>query len=109
MLIKMPTWSRSKAVIIHEIAHHCADEAYGVSDVAAHGWQFAATFLELATHELGAESGDALKKSFKEHRVRYRAPRQRKPLTPEQRAVLVERMAAARDAKAHRAWAAKIG
>ena len=98
-VIKMPLWSRSKSIIIHEIAHHCSDEAHGLRDVAAHGWQFAGTLLELVTHEMGAEIGSELKESYKEGKVRYKAPRQRKPLTPQQRDVLVQRMATARLAK----------
>jgi hypothetical protein len=99
-VIKMPLWSRSKAVIIHEIAHHCSDEAHGTRDVAAHGWQFAATLLELVTHEMGADIGTELKASYKAKKVRHKAPRQRAPITDEQRAVLIERMAVARAARA---------
>ncbi len=102
LVIKMPVWSRSRAIVLHEISHHCADEVHGITDVAAHGWQFAATLLELVAHEMGAMWGDELKKSYKARKVRYKAPRSRKPLTEEQRAVLVERLARARAVSAER-------
>lgn len=98
-LIRMPAWSRSKAVILHEVAHHCTDEAHGLRDVAAHGWQFAGTLLELVTHEMDDVYGMHLKDRYKAEKVRFKAPRRRKPLTEEQRAVLVQRMAIARAAK----------
>ena len=101
MAIKMPTWSRSEPVILHEIAHHCADEIHG-SNAPGHGWGFTSTFLELITHEMGPDVGDELKQSFKEHNVRFRAPRAKRKLTEEQREVLRERMAVARAAKAAR-------
>jgi len=99
-IIKMPRWSRSKSVVLHEVAHHCADEAHGVRDVAAHGWQFAATLLELVTHEMGVEAGKGLKESYKAKKVRHKAPRKRRPLTEAEKAVLRDRMAVARAAKA---------
>lgn len=107
-IIKMPRWSRSQAVVLHEIAHHCTDEAHGVRDVAAHGWQFAATLLELVTHEMGAEAGQDLRASYKAKNVRHKAPRKRKPLTDEQRAVLRERMAVARAAKAAKVHSVEV-
>lgn len=97
--IKMPLWSRQPAVLMHEIAHHCADETYGIRDVAAHGWQFAETMLVLTRHVMGDEVHATLKASYKEHKVRFKKPRKRTPLTPEQRVAAAERLAKAREAK----------
>jgi putative metallohydrolase (TIGR04338 family) len=100
-IIKMPLWSRSEAVILHEVAHHCTDEGYGTAmDIPWHGWQFASTLHELVAHKMGKEIGDDLKKSFRECKVKFRAPRKKRPLTDVEKEVLRERMAVARAAKA---------
>jgi len=100
LIIRMPMWSRSEAVILHEVAHHCSDEAHGTMGVAAHGWQFASTLHELVAHKMGKEKGDALKKSFRENKVKFRAPRKSRPLTEAEKDVLRQRMVVARAAKA---------
>jgi hypothetical protein len=45
---------------------------------------------------MGREAHDALKVSFKAKKVRFTKPRERKPLTPEQREALAARLAEAR-------------
>lgn len=92
-------WARCEPVILHELAHHIVTDTYG-EYVAWHGWQFAETFLALVKHHMGAEAADALKAAYKEHNVKFRKPRKRKPLTEEQKEVLRKRLAVARAAKA---------
>lgn len=98
--ISMPKWSRSKGVIIHELAHLVTPLA-----APSHGWEFCANYLELVRHFLGQADHDALKEAFDKRKVKYRKPRQRAPLTDEQKAVLVGRLALARAAKEQNAAA----
>lgn len=56
---------------------------------AAHGWQYAAIYLDLVHFCMGKEAADALKAAFKDHKVRFRPKRQR-TVTPQQ----IERLAA---------------
>jgi putative metallohydrolase (TIGR04338 family) len=93
-IITLARFGRNPAVLCHELAHIL--ERRG----AAHGWEFAETYLWLVKRAMGKEAHDKLKASFKKHKVRYTKPRTRKPLTPEQKAAAVERLAAARAAKA---------
>lgn len=99
--ISIPLWARNELIVIHEVAHIVTNRHYGDkrSGVAGHGWQFCAVFLDLVRFIMGKEAHDALKASFKEHKVRFTAPRKKKWLTPEQKAALAERLAAARAAK----------
>lgn len=97
--ISIPLWARNEAVVIHEIAHIIAHRTYGQYRIAGHGWEFCSVFLDLVRFIMKREAHDALKKSFKEHRVKFTKPKKRKPLTPEQKAVLVERMKNAREAR----------
>jgi len=92
-IIRLGVWGRQPVVVLHEVAHHIA----GLSH--AHDWKFAAVFLDLVRHFMGAEAGDTLKAEYKAQRVRYRQPVKR-PITPERRAALVEQLARARAAKA---------
>lgn len=98
--ISLPKWSRSKGIIIHEITHLVVPVS-----VASHGWEFCSEYLAIVKHFLGQGDHDALKAAFDKRKVRYRKPRQRAPLTDEQKAVLVERLAIARAAKEQRAAA----
>lgn len=97
--IQLPRWARKRWVIIHEVAHNVTKAKHGES-IAAHGWQFAGIYLTLVTHYLGKEDGDRLKVAFKKHKVRFTPPRTRAPLSEEQKAIQVERLAAARAARA---------
>lgn len=97
--IGIPLWARNEAIVLHEVAH-VINYRHSDTDVAGHGWEFCAVFLDLVRFIMGREAHDALKQSFKDHKVRFTKPRTRKPLTPEQRAVLAARLAAARAAKA---------
>lgn len=93
--ISLGVWGRTHHyVLLHEAAHLIAPHA------VKHGWEFCAINLWLWRQVRGVEAAKTLEASFKLHRVKYRKPRPKRELTPEQRAVLVERLAAARAAKA---------
>lgn len=97
--ITMPLWSRNEAIVLHELAHSMCARLHGPR-VAAHGWQYCDIYLRLVLYGMGREAHDTLKAAFKANRVRFRAPRQRAPLTPERRAELVARLAAHREGRA---------
>lgn len=87
-------WARTDAVLLHEIAHVLAYDRYGV---CSHGWQFAATFLDLVRNVMGKEAADALKKGYRHCGVKFREPRKRKPMDPAKKAAQAERLAKARE------------
>lgn len=95
--ISMPVWSRKKWVVLHELAHVISrrTDCY----IAGHGWEYAACYLLLVRYVLGVDAHDRLKAEFKAHRVRFREPRKRAPLSPERRAALVATLAAAREVR----------
>ncbi len=100
--ITLPLWARSEAVLLHEVAHIAnvrkAQTFFFTEDRAAHGWEFAAIEVELVHHMMGKDAADALKKSFREHKVRYKKP-QKRNLSPEQRQACRERLEVARAAR----------
>lgn len=98
--ISIPLWARSDLIVIHELAHIVAHRHYRGSSIASHGWQFCAIYLDLVRFIMGREAHDALKASFKAHKVRFTQPRTRAPMSPERKAELAARLAAARAAKA---------
>lgn len=109
VFLKQGTWSNGGAtritlsssqglrdwVVVHELAHTIHFRVQG-RDEAGHGWQFCAIYLKLVLYFLGREAHDALKVAFKANKVRFRAPRKGKPLTPEQKQALALRLWAAR-------------
>lgn len=99
--IIMPKWSRSKWVVLHELAHTISMRVYGFG-IAGHGWEYCSVYLSLVRYALGVEAHDLLKAQFKTHRVKFRAPRKRREISVEQRVALIERMAIARAAKVAR-------
>lgn len=92
--VVLGTTCRNKVVLLHELAHHFAGLHHG------HDWKFASVYLDLVKHFLGADAHSILKSGFDAKKVKYHKPRKKKPLTEEQRAAAVERMAKARAAKA---------
>ena len=93
--ISLGVWARrTHYVILHEAVH-----VYVGANVW-HGWEFCAAELWLWRQVYGAEAAEILEASFREHRVRYRKPRDRKSLTAEQRRALTDRLALAREARA---------
>ncbi len=57
-VIKMPKWSRTKLIILHEVAHAITTEPPG------HGRQFARIYLDLVTRFLGVDAGRQLKVAY---------------------------------------------
>lgn len=94
--IDMPRWSRKSNVVLHELAHVITIREFG-SWTAGHGWQYCSVFLRMTLLFMGREAHDDLKASFKQHRVRFTAPRKRRPMDPERKAELVARLAAYRE------------
>jgi putative metallohydrolase (TIGR04338 family) len=63
--VALPRWGRSERVILHELAHH-ATPRY----CAAHGPEYARTFLDLVRHFMGREVAQQLEEAFESHRVK---------------------------------------
>ncbi len=97
--IAIPLWARNSHIVLHELAHIVSKRKFG-SWIAGHGWEYCETYLTLTLYVLGREAHDALKASFKANKVKFRKPRQGKPLTPERRAQLTATLATARAARA---------
>lgn len=97
--IGLGVWARQEFIVLHEVAHHL------VGLRQHHGWQFCACLLFLTRRYLGAEAHAALEAAYKAGRIRYRAPRQGRTLTPEQREAAIARLAAARPASTNAAVA----
>lgn len=95
--INIPKWGRCKWIVCHELAHTIAERTH--RNIAGHGWQYCETYLLVVRYVLGVDAHDLLKRSFRAHRVKFRKPTKRKPLTDEQRAALVARVAKAREAR----------
>ena len=93
--ITMPLWSRNEAIVLHELAHTICQREHNNS--TGHGWEYCAIYLTLVLHAMGRDAHDVLKAAFKENRVRYTAPRKRKPVDPARKAELVARLAAYRE------------
>lgn len=100
--IIMPVWSRRDYIVLHELSHTIIERRYARSP-AWHGWEFCAVYLKLVRSVMGVAAHDALRASFKKHGVRYKPKRKGKPLSPEAKAALVERLTKAREAKLQRA------
>ena len=62
--IKLGTWARNEAVILHELAH-C------LTPNNKHGAEFAGVFLFLVKNAFGADIAKQLRESYKTHRVKY--------------------------------------
>jgi len=80
--MSLPLFARNDWYALHELAHTVAmRERPQGRDLTwqAHGWQFASTYLRLVLLFMGREAHDALKASFKLHRVRTRPKRQPTP------------------------------
>lgn len=92
--IVLAAFGHNDWITIHEVAH-----GYTVAD-PGHGWLFCYVYLDLVRKFMGKEAHDALKASFKKRKVAHTVPRKKREMTPEQKQVLVDRMAKARAAKA---------
>jgi putative metallohydrolase (TIGR04338 family) len=67
--IRLPRSMRSRWVILHELAHviHWEDRP----EVAAHGREFAKTYLALVGRFLSVEDARGLRNSMREHRAKF--------------------------------------
>ena len=68
-VILLPRWSRRERVILHELAHLATPSSF-----APHGPEYAAVYLELVQHFMGAAAAGGLGGSFRTHRVRSGTP-----------------------------------
>jgi hypothetical protein len=75
--ITLPRFARYPLYILHEVAHCVSPRG------CKHDHQYAANYLKLVRHFLGAAAHAELRAAFKEHRVRYTPPRQLSPETLE--------------------------
>lgn len=97
-------------IVCHEMAHELNDRTFGVpGDVdhqhASHGWRFCAIYIDVVRWVMGAEAAEALKASFKRHKVRFTAPpkkRAKKDPTPAQLAARAKFAAQAKERAAAR-------
>lgn len=108
--IGMPLFARNDWYTLHEWAHiihsristawfgpngrrhlDVGSRTQELKGGAAHGWQYAAIYIDLVHFCMGKDAADALKASFKKHKVRFR-PKQKRVVTPEQ----IERLRQAR-------------
>lgn len=96
-VLQMPIWARCEAILLHEVAH-CVrprsaaqggdpTHAWAAGRGAAHGREFAYTFLLLVRHQMGREAAGALRREFRARGVRYTKP---PAFTAEQRARFAE-------------------
>lgn len=67
--IALPKWSRSRLIILHELAHHAAPRS-----APAHGPEFARIYLDLVLEFLGPVTAQKLADAFVVHRVRVSPP-----------------------------------
>lgn len=91
---KAGRWAFCYSVLIHELAHNFERKQNGYK-YAGHDWPFAAIYLDLVRNVMGREAYLALKRSFREHKVRTK-PKGKRNLSPEQREAARQRMAKAR-------------
>ena len=90
--ITLPRWARNEPVMIHELCHLVVHHEFPRKEIAWHGWQFCQTYLKIVGDVLGPEAHRTLTASFKENRVKFASPRQKRPMTEEQRQVLRDRL-----------------
>ena len=82
---------------LHELAHIVEP----ANSEAAHGIAFAATYVSLVHHFMGADASKALKERFRHHKVRFapKAVRAKRVLSEDQKEALRDRLAKAREVK----------
>ena len=98
--MKLPQWARTELVILHELGHGLSQARYGSRNIAGHGHEYCAIYLELVTHFMGAEIGLKLKEAFRKHKVKFRPKKERQPMTEEQRAAACARLQRVRPVRA---------
>lgn len=65
-VIRLPKWTRSEQVILHEIAHHVGGTYLG----GHHGPTYAAVYLDLVGHMLGRDEAAKMQARFRVHGVK---------------------------------------
>jgi len=89
---------RCRWIVLHEVAHVLTP-----AGCQKHGPEYVKIYLQLVRHYLGRAAWRALYDQCKLHRVKMQTrKRARRPLTPEQRAVLIDRLREARERKQER-------
>jgi putative metallohydrolase (TIGR04338 family) len=74
--IKMPIWSRSQLVILHEICHHLTDpNGNWEMTVAPHGREFCSSLVALVKRWMGNETAKKLREAYRNNRVKTRKRR----------------------------------
>ena len=66
----LPCWSRSRLVVLHELAHVIQHREY-IWTVAGHGREFCSIFLALVYRWIGKDAGDELRAAFKAKKVKF--------------------------------------
>ena len=69
--ITMPKWSRSKMIVLHELAHAITERECGYPPVAWHGREFCSIFIALVRRWMGKDVGRDLKAAYKKYRVKH--------------------------------------
>ncbi len=90
----LPRWARNELTMLHELAHSL------VPGGVQHNWEFTECLLWLVRQAMGIEWHDRLLDQYKTRKVKYKKPRERKPVSPERRAELAQQLVAARAARA---------
>ncbi len=65
-VLHMPKWSRSRLVLLHELAHSLTPHHF-----ASHGPQFAGVFIALVERSMGKSTAADLRMAFRVKRVRW--------------------------------------
>lgn len=93
MWVSFPRSSRTKHVVLHEIAHLITP-----ADASPHGREFCQVYLHLVKLFFGKETQDKFKAGMKKHKCKYSKPhtRWKNPLSQEEKDVMLARLIAGR-------------
>lgn len=100
--ISLPGWALTDITVLHELAHIICWHEFGepgTEEVRSHGWQFAKCMIDLVWFCIGKPAGIAFRDIYKGLGVKYKPPKKMKPLSPEKKAILRQRVADARKRK----------
>jgi predicted SprT family Zn-dependent metalloprotease len=78
-----PRWARTRATILHELAHWITYNVHGSPSqgVAGHGIEFCTVTLHLILHTQGLATHEALRLSYVDHRVLHEPATDERPRT----------------------------
>lgn len=85
--IRMPTWGMRETVLLHELAHHAADDHM----LPSHGVHFANRFAEMVGRHMSQDAEDQLRASYDVHGVRHRPAREYKRIAKYAREIVAGR------------------